>query len=1056
MGHGMSRGDHPASHVVAWRAYTAMERNVMQMIVEAAAARPRPAALPVPIAQLPPPLRQALSHLDSAALVPVDAVLALLPWQTLDPSPGEDPDLVFRSPTPAATATTAPGMGSPPPGATLMRRGGAVFPATAFESPTLRGLGGTMNRSKRTTMFVVDEDGNPVDLIPPGTVPVFPDEVPLLLSELENTVNVGLCSRDLVELTPSLAMLRNASVLQLCCNSLTRLPREIGYLTHLTVLSVAKNQLSQLPTTIGHLAHLIELDVSQNVLTDLPTSIGRLRRLHVLKADRNRLTALPAQLGRLAALVTLDVSENPLRVLPAELATLKHLRKVRTRGCPLWSARAAAAAPGRVMPLGIDPENDVAAAGPGAGLPPPPGLPADLGAGLAAHAQAAGGGDHHQPRTLSRRAAAAAALAAVRPTSDELGLPEASDDKQWTGVLSLREMVARTLIRTNAVVDLAQLPRDLAAHLCAYQQCSFCHGPYIAQCVRRHRVVAKGDARLPLEYRLCRPHWHSEQERIAVLFGTPTAVTTAEADRAADEQAAELVAAQRARRRSRRRATSAPASAVTADGKRASFRTSLTLGSRGVGSGNDTVRSTRAARAARIPSSVSAPSLVTAAGGGRFGTPPPTPMSPTEAPWAESRERSASVTSFRHMMAGLLRPGTVGRSAGQRMSMGSVPTGSISTLPRPRHVHRHTVHGVVSGRIDEDAECTTRAEVRAGDTIRRRLHDVYDETDDEKLDEEEEDPEEDLAAWDPDVDVERYDVYDVMRGGLPTKGPIRALVAMRRLPPLLDPRPSPSDLAKATAATRPKWFPTATPTTTAGATPISTPTYGIFMHPRAASAPPLRSTPLPYDAPLTADDSMLLFGTAPRRTRARSGSYFDWEEAGSASASTSLAPAAEAHTLPAGIEPALSATSMSVTLPTLAASTPSSSVPIPAGSSPAPSVVAAAAAGGAWMVDDLEPAPLEPDAVDTMDAGVLEQVLASDDGEMAQAPAAPRTSRGSKTSVSSSVVAGLAGLAARVRFGRWRASSASSPSGGTAGRARAGRDGDVAGAAASSVRGSRY
>ncbi|KNE60257.1 hypothetical protein AMAG_05668 [Allomyces macrogynus ATCC 38327] len=862
MGHGMSRGDHPASHVVAWRAYTAMERNVMQMIVEAAAARPRPAALPVPIAQLPPPLRQALSHLDSAALVPVDAVLALLPWQTLDPSPGEDPDLVFRSPTPAATATTAPGMGSPPPGATLMRRGGAVFPATTFESTTLRGLSGTMGRAKRTTMLVVDEDGNPVDLFPPGTVPVFPDEVPLLLSELENTVNVGLCSRDLVELTPSLAMLRNASVLQLTSSP-------------------------NYPPRSGHLAHLIELDVSQNVLTDLPTSIGRLRRLHVLKADRNRLTALPAQLGRLTALVTLDVSENPLRVLPAELATLKHLRKVRTRGCPLWSARAAAAAPGRVMPLGIDPENDVAAAGPGAGLPPPLGLPADLGAGLAAHVHAHGaaGADQHQPRTLSRRAAAAAALAAIRPTSDELGLPASSDDKQWTGILSLREMVARTLIRTNAVVDLAQLPRDLAAHL--------------------------------------------------------------------------------------------------------------------------------------------------------------------------------------------------------------------------------------------------RAEVGVGETMRRRLHDAHDETDDEQqVEEVEEEPEEDLAAWDPDLDVERYDVYDVLRGGLPTTGPIRALIAMRRLPPLLDPRPSPSDLAKATAATRPKWFPTATPTTTAN--PIPTPTYGLFTHPRAASAPPLRSTPLPYDAPLAADDSMLLFGTAPRRTRARSGSYFDWDEAGSASASTSLAPAAEAHTLPAGIEPALSATSMSVTLPTLAASTPSSrrldapvwtaprrtrprsgsyfdwdeagsasastslapaaeahtlpagiepalsatsmsvtlptlaastpssSVPVPAGSSPAPSVVAAAAAGGAWMVDDLEPAPLEPDAVDGLDAAVLEQVLAADDEEPAAQQAAPRTSRGSKTSVSSSVVAGLAGLAARVRFGRWRASSASSSSGGAAGRARAGRDGDAAGAAASGGRGARY
>ncbi|KAJ3360807.1 hypothetical protein GGF31_002621 [Allomyces arbusculus] len=376
-----------------------------------------------------------------------------------------------------------------------------------------------------------------------------PDDLPVTAGELESTVNVGLCSRGVVEIAPGVGSLRAANVLQLCCNAITKLPPHVGYLTHLTVLSVAKNHLTELPVQLGHLSSLVELDVSRNRLTSLPASLARLTQLHVLRADHNLIPTLPPQLGRVTSLVVLDVAYNPLRALPAELLALSNLRKLRVRGCPLMPVRRpgenaaeagaqegdadagaggndapAAAAPAAAAPNAANPAANAAADG---DAPPAPAAPATP------RAEPHGGAGGH-----SRRAAAAAAdLAALSATLTDIhrGLPHRSSDAHWTGVLPLRELAARALIAQNAIIDMRVLPHDLASYLLAFGTCSFCHLPYLSQCVVRYRTVALADQRVPVEFRLCKPHWDDETGRIAAMFATPAAVTARGGDE--DEEA---------------------------------------------------------------------------------------------------------------------------------------------------------------------------------------------------------------------------------------------------------------------------------------------------------------------------------------------------------------------------------------------------------------------------------------------------------------------------------------------------------------------------------------
>ncbi|KAI9159343.1 hypothetical protein H9P43_008683 [Blastocladiella emersonii ATCC 22665] len=382
MGQSQSRTD--AGSAIAFRAYTDAERDLLRLLQDRAAGRP-----------LRTPTSPATAAAVAASLASPSATITLVP-SSLPPPLSALLAAVYppNEPIPldAAVAVLRAALLASPPAATLGRprdsraraahlddddeeeaehaaepvvepldgaAGGNEDLAAAAEPATLHPAADpdvvpapleSSSSSSSTNLRVVRSQAGraavsplPVAKLSPylaatlaSATVVLPDHVPVRMSDLESLVNVGLCSKGLVALSPAIALLKpTATVLQLCCNQLTSVPPHLGYLTQLTVLSLAKNKLAAVPPEIAHLAQLVELDLSHNVLGDLPAALGQLRRLHVLRVDHNRLTGLPPQLGRLAQLVTLDASENPLAVLPAELARLKHLRKLRTRGCPL-------------------------------------------------------------------------------------------------------------------------------------------------------------------------------------------------------------------------------------------------------------------------------------------------------------------------------------------------------------------------------------------------------------------------------------------------------------------------------------------------------------------------------------------------------------------------------------------------------------------------------------------------------------------------------------------------------------------------------------------------
>ncbi|KAJ3362465.1 hypothetical protein GGF31_001587 [Allomyces arbusculus] len=317
---------------------------------------------------------------------------------------------------------------------------------------------------------------------------------PMAVAEVRDRKLVTLCSENLVELTPAIGMLVEADVLQGCCNRLSSVPRELGLLQNLTVLSLARNRLTEFPLPILQLRRLAELDLSENQISGIPSAIGTLSSLLSLTLSQNNLAYLPASLGKLTELVVLDVEFNPLRALPSSIVSLTNVKHFRIDGCPFWWPMVAGPElpPTRRHTLLSEPRQD---------------LHVD-------HDRL----DHDDVPGIADAAMEARALAA---DADALDLPKFVSDepKTWPRVLPLRELAARALVKSGAVVNVADVPAWL---LVSYRTCTFCSGPYFDVCVRRYRSVTRpgpgGLKVITVEDRLCMPHWNDEQERVAAMF----------------------------------------------------------------------------------------------------------------------------------------------------------------------------------------------------------------------------------------------------------------------------------------------------------------------------------------------------------------------------------------------------------------------------------------------------------------------------------------------------------------------------------------------------------
>ena len=147
---------------------------------------------------------------------------------------------------------------------------------------------------------------------------------PLTLGQLASRTTIGLCSQNIVLISPHIGLLSMTTTLQLCCNELTSIPPEIGYMASLSVLSLAKNRLTCLPESMAHLTQLTELRLSENCLTNISSMCFRgWSKLKLLALDSNMIEKLPVEIGDLKDLVSLNVASNPIQSFPAEISRLK-------------------------------------------------------------------------------------------------------------------------------------------------------------------------------------------------------------------------------------------------------------------------------------------------------------------------------------------------------------------------------------------------------------------------------------------------------------------------------------------------------------------------------------------------------------------------------------------------------------------------------------------------------------------------------------------------------------------------------------------------------------
>jgi len=96
--------------------------------------------------------------------------------------------------------------------------------------------------------------------------------------------------------------------------------------------------------------------------------------------------------------------------------------------------------------------------------------------------------------------------------------PINNENKIELKIPTLKELAARTIVRNHLSMSTSLLQDDLLNYLSSYKTCSFCHGPYFETYIRRVRIMHKEGREVPFEYRLCRAHFNTNEERIREMF----------------------------------------------------------------------------------------------------------------------------------------------------------------------------------------------------------------------------------------------------------------------------------------------------------------------------------------------------------------------------------------------------------------------------------------------------------------------------------------------------------------------------------------------------------
>ena len=254
------------------------------------------------------------------------------------------------------------------------------------------------------------------------------------------------------------------------------LPLCVKDLDSLTTISLCSRKIQFLGRCIGVLTSITCLQLCCNNLTSLPNEIGLLHNLLVLDVSQNQIATLPTTIGRLSKLTELHADQNVIEQLPASLGSCKRLTVISISKNYLRQLPAELGRLSKLKTLVIS-HNPIEY------------LPAEVG----------------RLKSLNKLVITSCPLKRAMKYETSRSPP------------SLAELAARTIIRLGLPFDACPNPA-IIRYLRSANACSHCGGPFFETYWRRLRLLETSEMRVPLEYRLCTPHWNSEAERVSMMF----------------------------------------------------------------------------------------------------------------------------------------------------------------------------------------------------------------------------------------------------------------------------------------------------------------------------------------------------------------------------------------------------------------------------------------------------------------------------------------------------------------------------------------------------------
>ncbi|CAG8452769.1 7412_t:CDS:2 [Diversispora eburnea] len=272
-----------------------------------------------------------------------------------------------------------------------------------------------------------------------------------------------------------------------CCQGTIEIPEEFNpynnlsqivfsELPNLKNIGLCQFGLVKLSPNICFLYITTCLQICCNELVEIPAEIGYMKNLQTLDVSKNRLEYIPDTIGFLHKLVELKLSDNRLTSIPSAIGSLKKL------GTLLLDNNKITEIPPEISQIktlvNLDARDNLITV-----------LPAELGR-----------------------------LQYLRKLRTD-GCPLTTEfvHQLVHTPPTLMELAARTIVR-HQIPILQNTTPHIKDYLASAKKCSFCGGPYFESYVKRGKIIDKNDHHIPLEYRLCHPHWNTEKERVSLLF----------------------------------------------------------------------------------------------------------------------------------------------------------------------------------------------------------------------------------------------------------------------------------------------------------------------------------------------------------------------------------------------------------------------------------------------------------------------------------------------------------------------------------------------------------